>query len=278
MWIGRSRPVSAVSCLWELSHLPLNFFGHFAVDLAKSQSTTSTHRLPARLFHDCRKETRMSTAVATTHAEVLPRNATLTIALAALFIALIVALHLVRPDLDPSGHMLSEYALGPFGWVMTGAFYALAASYLALLILLRPQLRGITGIIGMVCLFIAAVGAAMGGLFPMDPLSMPPDRASTSATLHGVAALLGIPGTLLAATFINWTLSRQFAWQRSRRLLAWTAFAAWLTLIAFAVSMVLLVNGVVSLDLRVGWQNRVLMGSHIAWVILIAHRAGQLGR
>jgi Protein of unknown function (DUF998) len=204
--------------------------------------------------------------------------ATLTLTLAVLFIALIAVLHIARSDLDPSGHMLSEYALGPYAWVMTAAFYTLAASYVALLILLKPHLRGGAGVIGMACLFLAAVGAAMGGLFPMDPLNTPADQATTSATLHGVAAMLGIPGTVLAATFVNWTLSRQLAWQRSRRLLVWTTFAIWFTLIAFAVSMVLLVSGVVSVDLWVGWQNRVLMGSHIAWVMLIAHRAGQLGR
>jgi len=54
--------------------------------------------------------------------------------------------------------------------------------------------------------------------------------------------------------------------------------AVWLTLIVFAVSLVLLINGTIGADLLVGWQNRVLMGSHVAWVILLARRAGQLGR
>lgn len=54
------------------------------------------------------------------------------ILLAALCVAAVAALHLLRADLDPVGQVMSEYANGPFGVVMTIAFYALALACLAL--------------------------------------------------------------------------------------------------------------------------------------------------
>ena len=52
--------------------------------------------------------------------------------LAAACVGGVVVLHLGRPDLDPLSHVLSEYANGPFGAVMTAVFYAVGAACLAL--------------------------------------------------------------------------------------------------------------------------------------------------
>lgn len=196
--------------------------------------------------------------------------ATAAMALAGLFVALVATLHAVQPDLTPSGHMLSEYALGRNGWLMTVAFYSLAASYLALFVALRSIVKGAGGYPGLGLLLIAAIGAAMGGLFPMDPVHTPSDQATQSGQLHGVGALLGIPGLILAVSFINGSLMRRPAWRGSRRLLLWTALAVWLTLLVFATSMTLLITGKVSVNLLIGWQNRLLMVSHIAWAVLLA--------
>src|SRR2546423_599983 len=44
------------------------------------------------------------------------------------------AMHFLRPDLAPTRHMVSEYALGRYGWVMTSAFAAMALGCLMLLL------------------------------------------------------------------------------------------------------------------------------------------------
>jgi hypothetical protein len=41
---------------------------------------------------------------------------------AALFLVLIAVLHILKPEYDPSWRMISEYAIGRFGWVMQLAF------------------------------------------------------------------------------------------------------------------------------------------------------------
>ncbi|HEY7417238.1 MAG TPA: DUF998 domain-containing protein, partial [Ktedonobacteraceae bacterium] len=39
-----------------------------------------------------------------------------------IFVVLVMALHVLRPQLNPLSHTVSEYAFGPFGFLMTIAF------------------------------------------------------------------------------------------------------------------------------------------------------------
>jgi hypothetical protein len=41
----------------------------------------------------------------------------------------LVALILIRPDLDPSWHTISEWAIGPHGWIVSRAFLVSAVGY-----------------------------------------------------------------------------------------------------------------------------------------------------
>ncbi len=189
------------------------------------------------------------------------------------FAALVALLHLVRSDLAPRGHVLSEYALGPTGWIMTLAFLALAASFVALLFALKPHLAGWCGRVGMVALAVAAVGATLGGLFVMDPVGTPMDQASTSAQLHNLGFMLGGPGTLLAATFVNWTLSRNATWRDSRRMLGGTASFVWLSMIAFFIAVSMLMSNPADGDKWIGIWNRLLVLSWVMWVALLARRS-----
>lgn len=188
------------------------------------------------------------------------------------FVALVALLHLIRSDLAPRGHVLSEYALGPTGWIMTLAFLALAASFVALLFALKPQLAGWRGVVGMVALAVAAIGATLGGLFAMDPVGTPMDQASTSAQLHNLGFMLGGPGTLLAITFVNWALARSPAWNGSRGMLAATAAFAWAAMVVFFIAVSMLMGDPQGGDMLIGVWNRVLVASWVVWVVALALR------
>lgn len=56
-------------------------------------------------------------------------------AAAAAFVVLLAALHVLKPELDPSWRMGSEYAIGDYGWVMRIAFFSMALSCVALFVL-----------------------------------------------------------------------------------------------------------------------------------------------
>lgn len=186
------------------------------------------------------------------------------------FVALVVLLHLVRADLDPRAHVLSEYALGPTGWIMTLAFLALAASFVTLLLALKPHLTGWPSAVGTVTLGIAAIGATLGGVFPMDPVGTPMDQASTSAKLHNLGFMLGGPGTLLAITFINWALARAPSWKGSRAVLTATAVFAWVAMVVFFIAVSMLMGNRQGGDMFIGIWNRLLVVSWVVWAMALA--------
>src|SRR6476646_2024128 len=50
------------------------------------------------------------------------------------FAAAIVALHLLRPDHNPVSQPTSEYAVGPYSFLMTSAFFSMSLASLTLVV------------------------------------------------------------------------------------------------------------------------------------------------
>lgn len=201
------------------------------------------------------------------------RSASLALAAAALFASLLALLHLLRAELDPGRHMLSEYSVGRWGFLMRLAFLALATSFISLALALRGHARGALGVAGRLCLALAAVGATMGGLFNTDPPGTPPEQVSTIGMLHGFAFMLGVPGVLLAVSLLGAALWRVPSWRSARVLLAGSAALVWVTLLVFASAMGRAVaNQATGADFAVGWQNRASVLAWIAWAAVLAWR------
>jgi uncharacterized protein DUF998 len=159
---------------------------------------------------------------------------------------------------------------------MAAAFFVLAGSFAALLVALRSRLTGWLGMVGLGALAVAAIGAAMGGLFPMDPVGTAPEQATRTAQLHNLAFMLGGPGALLAITFINGCLARQASWRTARRMLAGTAAFAWLAMLVFFVAVFMLMSNPQSGDMAIGVWNRLLVLSWVVWVALLAMRCNRM--
>ncbi len=201
--------------------------------------------------------------------------ATLVLGGAGVFILCVLALHALQAELDPAASMLSQYALGRGAPLMTIAFLALSATYVGLLVGLHAELRGIWGRLGQAMLLLAAVGSAMGGLFPMDPVATPPEQYSLSGKLHGVAFMLGGPGALLSATFVNIALARLPGWRPAKRGLVFTAAVVWIVYVAFTVVIVQLMGGSEAAAHWAGWLNRALV---LSWLACSCHVAWHLRR
>jgi hypothetical protein len=202
-----------------------------------------------------------------------PVAATVAMSMAGVFVLLLSVLHVVRADLEPGWHMISEYAVGPSGWMMSAAFLALASSLFALLLALWPRLHGWLGGAGLVFLALAALGLTLGGLFATDPQGTPRDQASTSGVLHGVSFMLGVPGILFAVALINLRLFRDVSSRQARFMLVFTASLVWLTMVVFAVAMVTCIRaGATGAEFVVGWQNRAMVFTWAAWSAALAWR------
>jgi hypothetical protein len=179
----------------------------------------------------------------------------------AAFMLCLGALHVLKLDLDPSWHFISEYEIGAYGWLMRLAFFALAFSCASLCVAIISQVRTVGGYLGLALLVLSAVGMAIAGTFA-------PGRIKG---LHELGAMLdSVP---FAALLINWSLSRNAAWAPIRRLLGWTAGIPLFGLVIFIISMAVLLprhGGQPGPDVLVGWPNRIMILAHCAWLMPVA--------
>jgi hypothetical protein len=135
----------------------------------------------------------------------------LSLALSVAFLALLTMLHVLEPEFN-SGHLISEYQLGDYGFLMSLAFCLLGASALLLALSLGPRLRTQGGRAGWWGLL--AIGAAffVAGVCP-------PVQTPVITNLHGISGLVVIFGSPIAFTLIGRSLASSEA--RWAMLVAW---------------------------------------------------------
>ncbi len=210
------------------------------------------------------------------------RAARLSIAAVTAYQVLLVALIFLRPDLDPSWHTISEWAIGRHGWIMVLAFLVSAVSYGSLFVAIRSHVRGVWGKIGLGILLICTLGTVGVGAFVTDPMPLTHEKSlSTGGTLHlicGSSALLLLP---FAALLINLNLAlKNPAWVAARRALLWTAGLPLLGLVGFLVHLAIFVtplgDGAYGPGVPIGWPPRFLLLSYMGWLIALAWQAIQL--
>jgi len=194
---------------------------------------------------------------------------------AATFAVLLAALHYIKPELDPSWHFISEYAIGDYGWIMVLAFLSLALGYVSLFVAIRSQVRTVIGRIGLALLLISALGLTIAAIFTTDPITVSENAVTTEGTLHNLGGTLGI-AMPFAAALMGWKLARNPAWSLAKRPLLW---ATGLALVAFLVSFVSLgvmvsrSGGEFGPDLLVGWPNRIEIVAYSVWLMVVARQA-----
>lgn len=204
--------------------------------------------------------------------QFLPRLAaagTLTVVL------IIVALHAIKPEFEPSWRFISEYAIGQHGWLMKLAFLIWASSSAALALALKSEVRTPLGKAGVSVLLIVAVALVVAGLFPQDPVTASPGQASTAGKLHAIASMIGIPGTPIAAMLISSSLWRTNpAWAPHRAAIMWPAHATWISLVLMSAYLMWAVPraGGFNPEVWAGWMNRLVVATYLAWQLIVAYR------
>jgi len=189
---------------------------------------------------------------------------------ATLFLLLLAMMHLLRVDLDPSWHFISEYGVGPLGWLMQAAFLAFAIAHFALAVALSCWAVGRVGKIGLVMIIVAGLGLLLGGIFVADPMLTHSDDASMSGRLHNLGGGLGI-AMPFAVLFITVALRRHASWRG--HLMPVLAIAAVLgsivTIAAFAVYLGS-TGGQIGPDAKLGIFNRLEIICYSAWFLFVA--------
>lgn len=210
-------------------------------------------------------------------------GALLAIVAAAATLLLLASLHVLSPEFDPSFRMVSEYALGHYGWVLSLMFLAWGISSWALAVALWSQVQTRTGKVGLWFLVIAGAGEAMASVFDI-----------THDLGHSIAGVLGIGGFPIAALLLSVSLGRTEAWHGARSLLLWIANLNWISVVLLVGTLVLMIlqfahvygghlpehapaslpAGVLGLD---GWADRLIVLSNCLWVLVAAWQALKLG-
>jgi Protein of unknown function (DUF998) len=192
-----------------------------------------------------------------------------------IFVVLLLLLHFVKSDLDPSWHFISEYAIGKHGWIMQAAFIVLAVANFALFMAIRNCMQGPSGWIGSFLFLTGTLGTVLAGIFIADPINTPIESATTSGNLHNLGGTLGLAG-FLGTLVYSAKLLRTAPWNSARRSIF---LATSVVILGFLVSFVATVTivsqngGVFGPDAPVGWPNRLGILSGCAWLMIVSWRA-----
>ena len=217
--------------------------------------------------------TTISAQAGATAMPLYPVAAKVTLVFAATFVTLLTVVHLLTPELDASMRPISEYALGPHGWLMTLAFLAWGASTASLVWTLRAHVRRLTGRIGLVFLLIGAAGPLLAAVFPMDPMATPGGRATVSGNIHNLAAMLG-DGIPIGALLLTISLVRRNpSWRPARWPLVLTMVLSWIGVIVMTAMLAAHMSGSggqFGPNSAIGWPARLMILAYVSWIVTAA--------
>ena len=215
----------------------------------------------------------MNTAASVTDISTIPAPAAcVAIAAAGAVLLLLASLHVLSPEFDPSWRVVSEYANGRYGWVLSLMFASWALSSWALAITLWSQVNGIGGKMALGLLIAAGVGEAMASVFDINH------------PLHNLAGMIGVLSLPLAAMLISVRLGRTQARAAKKKVLLWTANLTWVSLVLMVAALNIMISGharagnkmIPDVLASVGWANRLLVVVYCVWVVTVASQALRL--
>ena len=202
------------------------------------------------------------------------------IILVSAFLAILVLLHFLEPEFDPSWRMISEYEIGRYGWLMTVAFFCWGLGVLDLQMGLAPSLQTSWGKIGRWWLVVIAVAMMAAGIFTTNAITdNTPSMNNTLHTLCGAIVIMTFP---VAASLVARSLLRNPTWAPARGWLLWGTVLCWLSLLVFFGSIIVsqMIHpgaGRVGPQVYLGWPNRLLVVVYSAWMIVVARYATRFG-
>ena len=171
----------------------------------------------------------------------------------------IMVLHAVRSDVDPLHDVMSHYANGSRGPVMSVVFYAFGLSAIALGIRLRSAIdrRGITRAFP-VLMVLAGLGLLAAGVFEVDRPLAPQTIQEAIHSNAAVAAFVMLVVAMLLFALACWGDDRWWS-------LRWVSMGLALTAAGAAVATQLARGSGTS-----GAVQRVLAGAVLAWFLVTA--------
>ncbi|MDV6329936.1 DUF998 domain-containing protein [Asticcacaulis sp. 201] len=186
--------------------------------------------------------------------------ATVSLFLFSYFSIALIALHFIRPDYTPIDHMISDYAVGRAGWLMTTAFVALGFGCLSLSLgLWRAGPKKVSATIGRLLLILAFLGLMVTAVFPTD---LETAKDTLHGTIHTASFLVNIVSISVAALTLSLSFGADPRWKSIRlpSLLIVVALVG-----AFVVQYLTLHRGA-----PYGFTNRAFVLVVMSWLFFVA--------
>jgi hypothetical membrane protein len=183
------------------------------------------------------------------------------------FFVVVLIFHALRPDVQPISKAMSNYAVGPYGFLMISAFFALALAMFTLALGLAGELMPTRlALVGALLLSIASAGLIVVGIFPGD-VNVPHPPATITGLIHWIAGGTSFLSIMIAAFLFSYCFKVHESWQSFHRpalVLAITAVVA---------------SGVFGGLALIGWigvGERIYITASLLWPLLTAVRLRSL--
>jgi len=176
---------------------------------------------------------------------------------AILFVILLVVLHFINPQINPSKIVISYYELGKMGWMMSLAFLSLGIGtffcFLKVTYLKYDKL--IFTRFWLILISIALAGASVFYPYP---------DGKFESVLHNICGVIVILGFPIVISRMSEKLPKS---NKSKRLMTFSTIVVWTGLVAFMGSTIVLdiISGFKE-GVLVGWQNRYMMITYAGWI------------
>ena len=155
------------------------------------------------------------------HTERATGASLVAVVLVTICFAAMVLLHVVRTDLDPVRQVMSEYANGRYGYLMTAAFYAIGLSAVVLARRLGRAVRHrpLTVVVR-VLLALGGIGLVLAGIFEVERPAVPDtieEIIHSDATLTAFSLICCSPRSAAASHDGSTSGGSHSVWRSSRR-------------------------------------------------------------
>lgn len=196
------------------------------------------------------------------------------IVFASVFLLILLLLHFLKRELNPSWRMISEYEIGRFGWMMRVAFFCWGASVLTLLIAIWPSLQPIAGTISRWWFILIVIALFGAGIFKTDPIT--DDTRGLVNTIHKLCGTIVILTFPIAAALAVRSLLHNPLWVVYQGLLIFATVLAWVGVVVYFATITISrikdprTGEVGGPHVYMGWPNRFNVVTYIIWIMIMA--------
>jgi hypothetical membrane protein len=171
----------------------------------------------------------------------------------------LTALHFLRPDVNPVLEPISNYAVGPYGFLFTaadigGGLAALALTF-GLYLSIAPPGRSY---VGLFLLGLYGVSVLLAGIFPIDVGG----EATTFGIIHNIVGNISFFGFPIAVILLSLGMGKDERWRSFRR----PALA--LSLVVVLTAILTIVGS--TLGIGFGVTQRIFNVAALVWMLAVA--------